>query len=119
MGDNLKRKSDWLIPAGLIALTLVPIAAGTFRLAQLGTGVEITPENARFFAVPLPVVLHIVCSVIYCVIGAFQFAPSLRRNKPNWHRAAGRMLVPCGLMPRSAGAACAACSIRAYWSDWR
>lgn len=91
-------KSDWLIPAGLIALSFIPIAAGSFRIIQLGTDAEITPENARFFAAPLPVVLHIVSSVIYCVLGAFQFAQGFRRRHPNWHRTAGRMLVPCGLV---------------------
>jgi uncharacterized membrane protein len=96
-------KADWLIPAGLIALSFIPIAAGTFRMVQLGVGAEITPDNARFFAVPLPVVLHIVSSVIFCVLGAFQFAPSFRRRKPNWHRAAGRMLIPCGLVVALSG----------------
>ena len=96
-------KSDWLIPAGLIALSFIPIAAGTFRMVQLGAGAEITPDNARFFAAPLPVVLHIVSTVIYCVLGAFQFSPSFRRRKPNWHRAAGRMLIPCGLVAALSG----------------
>jgi uncharacterized membrane protein len=92
------RKADWLAPAGLLALSFIPIAAGALRIAQLGGGAEITPGNARFFAAPLPVVLHILSSVIYCVLGAFQFSPSLRRRKPDWHRAAGRMLIPCGLV---------------------
>jgi len=96
-------KSDWPIPAGLIALSFVPAAAGTFRLAQLGVGAEITPDNARFFAAPLPVVLHILSSVIYCVLGAFQFSASLHRRNPNWHRAAGRVLVPCGFVSALAG----------------
>lgn len=96
-------KTDWLIPAGLIALSLIPAVAGTFRIVQLAGGAEITPSNARFFAAPLPVVLHIVSSVIYCVLGAFQFTPSLRRRKPNWHRAGGRVLLPCGLVSASTG----------------
>ncbi|MBT2305378.1 DUF2306 domain-containing protein [Variovorax paradoxus] len=91
-------KADWLIPAGLIALSLVPAAAGTFRIIQLGGGAEITPANARFFAAPLPVVLHIVSSVIFCVLGAFQFAAEWRRRNPNWHRVGGRVLIPCGLV---------------------
>lgn len=91
-------KSDWRIPTGLIALSFIPIAAGTFRIIQLGTGAEITAENERFFAAPLPVVLHIFTSVIYCILGAFQFAPGFRRRHPNWHRAAGRILIPCGLV---------------------
>lgn len=91
-------KRDWLISAGLIALSFIPIAAGTFRVIQLGTGAEITPENARFFAAPLPVVLHIVSAVIYCVLGTFQFVPGFRRRYPDWHRTAGRMVVPFGLV---------------------
>jgi uncharacterized membrane protein len=96
-------KSDWLIPAGLLALSIIPIAAGTSRIVQLGVGAEITPESARFFAAPLPFVLHILSAAIYCSLGAFQFSPSFRRRKPAWHRAAGRILVPCGLVVALSG----------------
>ena len=94
---NLPAKSEWLIPAGLIALSFIPIVAGTFQVVGLGSGAEITPDNARFFAAPSPMVVHIISAVIYCVLGAFQFSPSFRRRKPNWHRATGRILSPCGL----------------------
>ena len=100
---NPPAKYEWLIPAGLIALSFIPMVAGTFRVLGLGSGAEITAENARFFAAPLPVVLHIVSTVIYCVLGAFQFSPSFRRRKPNWHRAAGRILIPCGLVAAFSG----------------
>jgi uncharacterized membrane protein len=96
-------KSDWLIPAGLITLSLIPAAVGTLRIAQLGWGAQITPDNARFFAAPWPVVLHIAGALIFCVLGAFQFSASLRRRKPGWHRAAGRVLIPCGLVAALAG----------------
>ena len=96
-------KNDWLIPAGLITLSLIPAIAGTMRMFQLGSGAQITPENARFFAAPLPVMLHIPSAVLYCVLGAFQFSPGLRRRKPNWHRAAGRILIPCGLLAALSG----------------
>ena len=96
-------KSEWLIPIGLIALSIVPVLAGTVRLVQLGGGAEITLENARFFAAPLPVMLHIISVTIYCLLGAFQFAPGFRRRKPNWHRAAGRILVTCGFIAALTG----------------
>jgi uncharacterized membrane protein len=92
------RKADFLIPGGLLVLSFVPAVAGTFRVVQLTVGAEITPDNARFFAAPLPVVLHIVSSVIYSIAGAFQFSPGFRRRRPQWHRAAGRVLIPCGLI---------------------
>ena len=96
-------KSDWLIPGGLIALSLVPAVAGMVRLAQLAGGAEVTPENARFFAAPLPVVLHIPAVIVYSILGAFQFSPSFRRRHRSWHRAAGRILVPCGLVAALSG----------------
>lgn len=94
---------NWRIPAGLIALSLVPALAGTARLAQLAGGANITPENARFFATPLPVAIHIVAVIIYSMLGAFQFSPSFRTQRRGWHRAAGRILVPCGLLAAMSG----------------
>jgi hypothetical protein len=90
--------AKWLI-AGLLVLSAIPMVAGAFRLTELTGGAQITPANARFFASPLPVVLHIVSASIYAVLGAFQFAPRFRRRKISWHRTVGRfLLVPCGLL---------------------
>jgi uncharacterized membrane protein len=91
-------KSEWLIPAGLIALSFVPVLVGSIRFIELGSGAQITPDNARYFASPLPIMLHIVSVTIYCVLGAFQFSADFRRRNPKWHRTAGRILVPCGLI---------------------
>jgi uncharacterized membrane protein len=97
------RSSDWLVPAALILLSLVPALAGGVRLAQLAGGSAITPENARFFAAPLPVVLHLPAAIVYSILGAFQFSPGLRRRWRGWHRAAGRILIPCGLVVALSG----------------
>jgi uncharacterized membrane protein len=83
---------------GIFALSAIPLAAGAFRLAELAGGAAITPANARFFAAPLPVVLHIVGAAVYALLGAFQFAPEFRRRRPGWHRAAGRLVALCGLI---------------------
>ena len=96
-------KANWLVPSTLIALSAVPVVAGTIRVVGLAGGAEITTDNARFFAVPLPVVLHILSVSLYCILGAFQFAPAFRRRRPDWHRAAGRLLVPCGLVAALSG----------------
>src|SRR4051794_3138526 len=79
----------WLV-AGLFLLSAIPLTAGAVRLAELAGGAAITPANARFFAAPLPVVLHILNASVYALLGAFQFAPAFRRRRPGWHRAAGR-----------------------------
>lgn len=89
---------DLLIIGGLLFLSLVPSIGGSVRLFQLASGAEITPENARFFAAPIPVVLHIISVTLYAVLGAFQFAPAFRRRRFGWHRWAGRLLIPAGLV---------------------
>jgi len=88
----------WLVTAALLFLSIIPLAGGAFRLTQLASGAEITPANARFFASPLPVVLHIVGASVYAILGAFQFVAGIRRRNPGWHRAAGRLLVPTGIL---------------------
>jgi uncharacterized membrane protein len=90
------RKRDWAIVASLFLLTLVPSLGGAVRLASLSGG-EITPENARFFASPIPVIIHILCALPFCLLGAFQLAPGFRRRYTTWHRRAGRVLVVAGL----------------------
>ena len=98
-----RTKSDWLIPAALIALSLVPALAGTARVAQLAGGAEITADNARFFASPLPVLLHIPFAILYSILGAFQFSPGFRRRHRKWHRAVGKILIPSGLIVALSG----------------
>ncbi|HEY4303239.1 MAG TPA: DUF2306 domain-containing protein [Gemmatimonadaceae bacterium] len=89
------QRHDWLVPSALIALSLVPSIAGGVRLAELSTGAVITPANARFFAAPLPIVLHILAVIPYGILGALQFAPRFRRRHPTWHRRAGKALLGC------------------------
>lgn len=99
---NLPR-ADWPVMVLLIALSAVPFAAGLARLVDLSSSSKITPENVRFFAAPLPVVLHILTASLFCILGAFQFAPNFRRRHPFWHRIAGRVLVACGLIAAISG----------------
>ncbi len=94
--------TKWIV-AALILLSAIPVAAGAFRLTQLASGAPITPANARFFAAPLPVVVHITSASVYALLGAFQFASGFRRRWPGWHRAAGRLLVLCGVLAGLSG----------------
>ncbi|WP_427129171.1 DUF2306 domain-containing protein [Pseudarthrobacter sp. S9] len=96
------RRAQWPVPAALILLSLIPVIAGAARLTELTGGAAITPQNARFFASPVPVVTHIVSVTTYCLLGAFQFVPALRGRR-DWHRVAGRILVPAGLLAALSG----------------
>lgn len=92
-----RSRARWWVPAALVVLLAVPIGAGVRRLVELGSGAAVTPDNARYFAAPVPVVLHIVCVTLFCVLGALQFAPAFRRRSPGWHRRAGWLVVGGGL----------------------
>jgi uncharacterized membrane protein len=93
-----KGPAEGLVIVGLLLLSFIPIASGIFRMTQLTGGAAVTPANARFFASPLPVMVHIVSSSLFAILGAFQFANSFRRRWPAWHRVAGRVLFVCGLL---------------------
>lgn len=92
-----------LIPSSLIALAFIPVVAGVVRLSLLAGGGPLTPENARFIGAPVPVVLHIASVTLYSLFGALQFAPGFRRRRPDWHRAAGRILAVAGLVAALSG----------------
>ncbi|HEY8588140.1 MAG TPA: DUF2306 domain-containing protein [Naasia sp.] len=87
--------------AGLLLLSVIPVLGGAFRLTDLAGG-GITPDNARFFDSPVPVVAHIVGATVYTLLGAFQFVPALRARR-SWHRIVGRILIPAGLIAALSG----------------
>jgi uncharacterized membrane protein len=93
----------WAIPAGLVLLSVVPVLAGAARVGEVTGGAEATADNARFLAAPAPLLVHVVGATVYCLLGALQFAPGLRRRRPAWHRLTGRVLVPCGLAAALSG----------------
>ena len=96
-------RRQWLVPVGLVLLSAVPVLAGAARVGELTGGAEVTADNARFLASPVPVLVHIVGATLYCLLGALQFVPALRRRRTGWHRVAGRLLVACGLAAALSG----------------
>lgn len=98
-----KARGQWLAPTGLILLALIPILAGAMRLTELTGNPIQTPSNSRFLDSPVPVVTHIVSVTVFSLLGAFQFVPVLRRRGARWHRMAGRILIPAGLLTALSG----------------
>jgi uncharacterized membrane protein len=86
------------VQIALVALVLIPLLAGSFRLVELWGGPAVLPPNPRVNASPVPVVVHIISALLYAVLGAFQFSSALRRRRPGWHRVVGRILVVLGLL---------------------
>ena len=96
-------KADWLTPAGLLAISFIPIVAGVLRVTPLAAGAAMTPENARFFAAPIPVVLHIIGAFLFSVLGAFQFSTGLRQRSPQRHKVSGRVVAASGVVAALSG----------------
>jgi hypothetical protein len=99
-------RPSWKLLSSLVMLSFVPVVAGVVRLSSLAggaTGGGVTPENARFMAMPALVVMHIVCASLFCVVGALQFDSVLRQRFPRVHRIAGRVAAPCGIVAALTG----------------
>jgi uncharacterized membrane protein len=92
------RSRGWPVPAALVALSAIPLAAGALRLIQLTGGPQVIPADARFAPFPAALVLHVVGAATYALVGAFQFVPRFRRRYLTWHRRAGRVLAVAGLL---------------------
>jgi uncharacterized membrane protein YozB (DUF420 family) len=86
-----------------LLLSFVPVVAGLVRLSGMTSGDQVTPDNARFMATPLPFVLHILGATLFCLVGAFQFDAAMRRRHLHLHRMAGRVLAPCGMLAALTG----------------
>lgn len=76
---------------GLLLLSALPIVGGVLRLGTVSADPGSTP------ALTAAIVAHIVAMTVFCLVGAFQFSPALRGRR-GWHRAAGRALIPVGLL---------------------
>jgi uncharacterized membrane protein len=86
------------VPAALLALAAIPVVIGSLRVVQLLGGPADIEPDARFDNAPGAVVVHVVASILYAVLGALQFSARTRRRHPAWHRRAGKVLVALGLV---------------------
>jgi hypothetical protein len=91
-------RRGWPVPVGLVVLSAIPLTPGVLRLVQLAGGPAIMPADHRFTGLPLALVLHILGSAVFALVGAFQFVPRFRRGHRTWHRRAGRALVGAGVL---------------------
>lgn len=97
-GRGHGQSRDWPVPAALLVLSAIPLAAGTLRLVQLTGGPDVMPADNRFAGFPAALVAHIVGAAVFAMVGAFQFVPGIRRRHRAWHRRAGRAVAVAGLM---------------------
>ena len=96
-------KREWMFVAFILIYSFVPTFGGLLRIGELLGGVSFIPENSRAIAAPFPIVLHIVSSFCFCIFGAHQFLPSVRRLHSSRHRAAGKLVAGAGCVSALTG----------------
>jgi uncharacterized membrane protein len=79
------------------------MVAGVLRVLEVAGGPHLLPDNPRIAASPAPLVVHVVAAGVFALVGALQFPAHLRRRHRAWHRRAGRVLVPAGLLVAGSG----------------
>jgi len=93
--QSLSRR-EWVFLASIFVYSFIPTVVGLFRIPELLGGPTIVPQNPRAVIDPVPIVLHILGSSLFCLVGAVQFLPSLRRHRPALHRNLGRVVAAAG-----------------------
>lgn len=96
-------KFEWTILALIFVYSFIPAFGGLLRVLELAGGPAIVPENPRALAIPFPIILHILSSFLFCIVGALQFLPSIRRHYPAAHRALGRAIAIAGCISAASG----------------
>jgi Predicted membrane protein (DUF2306) len=92
------RERSWPVPVALVALSAIPLTAGTLRLIQLAGGPAVIPADHRFAGFPIALVVHILAATTFALGGIVQVAPRFRRRHPVWHRRAGRVVAVAGML---------------------
>jgi uncharacterized membrane protein len=92
------RERSWPVPVALVALSAIPLTAGTLRLIQLAGGPAVIPADHRFAGFPIALVAHILGATTFALAGMLQLVPRFRRRHPAWHRRAGRVVAVAGLV---------------------
>jgi hypothetical protein len=96
-------KTEWVVFGVIFVYSFIPVFGGLIRVLELAGGPQIAPENPRALLAPTPIILHILSSFLFCIVGAVQFLPSIRRQRPAAHRSIGRVITVAGCMSALTG----------------
>ncbi len=88
----------------IVIYSFIPTFGGLFRLAELaGFAPAIAPANPRALSEPFPFVVHTLASFVFCISGALQLLPSIRRYRQGVHRVNGRVVAIAGFIAAATG----------------
>lgn len=97
------QKSEWAVLGFIFVYSFIPAFGGLIRVLELAGGPQIAPVNPRALLAPTPIILHILSSFLFCIVGAVQFLPSIRRQHPTAHRIIGRVIAVAGCVSALSG----------------
>lgn len=96
-------RREWALLALVFLYSFIPTVVGLARIPELLGMPAIVPSNPRAVIDPVPITLHILGSSVFCLAGAVQFLPSLRRHRPALHRTLGRIVAAAGCVSALTG----------------
>lgn len=97
-------RPEKILLAALVVYSFIPAFGGLFRILELAGGPGLgLPENPRALTAPVVIGLHILGSAVFCIVGAVQFLPSIRRNYAGAHRIIGRAVAAAGCLSAATG----------------
>lgn len=96
-------RKEWALLICLFVFSFVPVVGGALRIVEIAGGPVIAPNNLRINADPLPALLHLLGAIPFCILGAFQFLPSIRKHAPKWHRCNGWIVIQGGIVSSITG----------------
>ncbi|MEO0632641.1 MAG: DUF2306 domain-containing protein [Pseudomonadota bacterium] len=100
---NVLTRGEWTFLVAVFVYSFIPSIVGLLRIPELLGGPVVVPVNPRAVIDPVPVVLHIMGSAVFCLLGAVQFLPSLRRMRPAVHRRLGWCVAMSGAISALTG----------------
>lgn len=96
-------RSEHVFLVVVLTCSFVPTFGGLLRVVELAGGPAIAPFNPRAMAMPAAIVLHVLSSFVFCLVGALQFLPTLRRLRPRGHRMTGLVVALAGCLSAVSG----------------
>ena len=96
-------KIEWVVFGVIFVFSFIPAFGGLIRVLELAGGPQIAPANPRALLAPTPIIIHVLSSFLFCIVGAVQFLPSIRRQRPAAHRVIGRVIALAGCMSALTG----------------
>ncbi len=100
---RLLTRREWVFLAFILIYSSVPSLGGALRVLELLGGPAVMPENPRAIAFPLPIIVHALGSLLFCLLGALQFVPGMRRRHPGVHRMMGMTVMTAGCLSAMTG----------------